>query len=79
MIKYVCSLIQKLIDFLYLSLYMIGGASLNDYAYLYPYWQGFDKINFFNVFIKCEVLRFLCVSIVYKWGACAHQRPLQFY
>jgi hypothetical protein len=39
--------IQKLFDFLYLSLYIIGGGSLNDYAYLYPYWQGFDKVDIY--------------------------------
>jgi hypothetical protein len=49
-----------------MSLYIVDGGALNDYAYLYLYWEGFNKLD--NHIWPLKVLEILdmtlhCVTI----------------
>ncbi len=60
-IRYTWNHVQKLFGFQYMSLYIVDGGALSDYAYLYLYWEGFNKLD--NHIWPSKVLEILDMTL----------------
>ncbi len=60
-IRYTWNHVQKLFGFQYMSLYIVDGGVLSDYAYLYLYWEGFNKLD--NHIWPLKVLEILYMTL----------------
>jgi len=74
MVGYAWSHIHKLFGFWYSSLQIIiGKSALNVYAYLYPYWQGFEKLD-----IHIQSQKLLQIANMTLCYIMTHVRKLRF-